>query len=61
MPIIEFENPTRVEVGARIEISDDASIPPPQSRRPSYETLEALPHPRVRDKDPEPFILALGL
>ena len=38
-----------------------ASMLPPQSRRPSQDLSEALPHPRVRDEDPDAFILALGL
>ena len=34
---------------------------PPQSRRPSDDPSEALPQPRIRDEDPNPFLLALGL
>ena len=36
-------------------------MPPPQPRRFSQNPSEELPHSRIRDEDPDPFILALGL
>ena len=41
--------------------SFEAQMLPPQSRRPSDDMSEPLPHIRIHDEDPEPFSIALGL
>lgn len=38
-----------------------ATMLSPQSRRPSEDTLEKLSQQRIRDKEPDLFLLALGL
>ena len=66
LPSIEFDDvpSSQAPSGFTTDPTREAFInpmPPPQSRRPSQDMSEALPHPRVQDEDPDPFMLALGL
>ena len=62
IPTIEFEDQVSEPTGSTPGTGDAFNLmPPPQTRRTSLDTSEPLPHPRVRDEDPDPFMLALGL